>query len=42
MSVRMRGNPGHLVARLPIVSASVDAGVLVRDAQPLEISIRGA
>jgi len=40
MSVRTRGNPAALAARLPIVSASVDAGVLVRDPQPLEVSIR--
>ena len=40
MSVRTRGNPAALAARLPIVSASIDAGLLVRDARPLETSIR--
>jgi predicted permease len=40
MSVRTRGNPAALAARLPIVSAGVDASLIVRDAQPLETSIR--
>jgi hypothetical protein len=40
MSVRMRGNPAPLVARLPAIAAGVDAGLSVQDAQPLDESIR--
>ncbi len=40
MGVRVRGNPGTLVARLPIIAANVDAGLHVRDARPLEEWIR--
>lgn len=40
MSVRMRGNPATLAARLPVIAANVDAGLLVRDAQPLSGWIR--
>jgi putative ABC transport system permease protein len=38
--VRMRGNPAPLAARLPALAASIDARVLVRDAEPLDASIR--
>jgi putative ABC transport system permease protein len=40
MSVRMRGNPAALVARLPAAAAAVDARLLVRDARPLDAWIR--
>jgi predicted permease len=40
MSVRVRGNPASLVARLPAIAAGVDAGLSVQEAQPLEESIR--
>lgn len=40
LSVRMRGNPAPLVARLPAIAAGVDAGLSVQDAQPLDESIR--
>jgi putative ABC transport system permease protein len=40
MSVRMRGNPGTLAARLPIIAAEVDARLHVRDARPLTEWIR--
>ena len=40
MSVRVRGNPATLAARLPAIAATVDAGLLVRDAQPLSEWIR--
>jgi hypothetical protein len=40
MSVRMRGNPASLAARLPAIAAGVDAGLSVQDAQPLDESIR--
>jgi putative ABC transport system permease protein len=40
MSVRMRGNPAPLAARLPVIAADVDARQLVRDAQPLSAWVR--
>ena len=40
MSVRMRGNPGTLAARLPIIAATVDARLLVQDSQPMEEWVR--
>jgi hypothetical protein len=40
MSVRVRGNPATLAARLPVIAADVDARLLVRDAQPLEAWVR--
>jgi putative ABC transport system permease protein len=40
MSVRVRGNPATLAGRLPAIAATVDAGLLVRDAQPLSEWIR--
>jgi putative ABC transport system permease protein len=40
MSVRMRGNPGTLAARLPIIAATVDARLLVQDSKPMEEWVR--
>ena len=40
MSVRVRGNPAPLVARLPAIAADVDAGLYVREARPLGEWIR--
>ena len=40
MSVRVRGNPATLAARLPVIAADVDAGLLVQEAQPLDEWIR--
>lgn len=40
MSVRVRGNPAPLAARLPVIAADVDARLLVRDAQPLDAWVR--
>ena len=40
INVRVRGNPATLAARLPAIAATVDAGLLVRDAQPLSEWIR--
>ena len=40
MSVRVRGNPAPLVARLPIIAAGVDSGLHVQEARPLEEWIR--
>ena len=40
MSARMRGNAATLGARLPILAANIDAGLLVQDAQPLDESVR--
>ena len=40
MSVRMRGNPATLAARLPVIAADVDARLLVQDAQPLDEWVR--
>jgi hypothetical protein len=40
MSVRMRGNPATLAARLPVIAAAVDARLLVQEARPLNGWIR--
>jgi predicted permease len=40
MSVRTRGNPATLAARLPLIAAAVDARVLVQDSQPMEEWVR--
>jgi putative ABC transport system permease protein len=40
MSVRVRGNPGTLAARLPIIAADVDARLHVRESRPLDEWIR--
>ena len=40
MSVRVRGNPATLAARLPFIAANVDAGLFVQDAQPLDEWVR--
>ena len=40
MSVRVRGTPATLAARLPVIAAGVDAGLLVRDAQPMDEWVR--
>jgi putative ABC transport system permease protein len=40
ISVHMRGNPAALAARLPIMAASVDARLLVHEAQPLDEWVR--
>ena len=40
MSVRVRGNPATLAARLPVIAADVDAGLFVQDARPLDEWIR--
>ena len=40
MSVRLRGNPAPLAARLALIAAAVDARLMVRDAQPLNEWIR--
>ena len=40
MSVRLRGNPTTLAARLPLIAAHVDARLIVRDAQPLDAWVR--
>ena len=40
MSVRVRGNPAPLAARLPVIAADVDARLFVRDAQPLSAWVR--
>ena len=40
MSVRMRGNPAPLAARLPLIASDVDARLLVRDTLPLDALIR--
>jgi predicted permease len=39
MSVRLRGNPATLAARLPKIAADVDAGLSVQEARPLGESI---
>jgi ABC-type antimicrobial peptide transport system permease subunit len=36
MSVRVRGNPATLVARLPVIAAAVNASLSVREARTLE------
>ena len=40
VSVRVHGTPATLAARLPVIAASVDAGLLVRDAQPMDEWVR--
>ena len=40
MSVRVRGNPSALAARLPVIAADVDTRLHVRDARPLNEWIR--
>ena len=40
MSVRVRGNPAPLAARLPVIATDVDARLVVRDARPLEAWVR--
>ncbi|HVQ16981.1 MAG TPA: FtsX-like permease family protein, partial [Vicinamibacterales bacterium] len=40
MSVRVRGNPAPLAARLPVIAADVDARLLVRNSQPLDAWVR--
>ena len=40
MGVRMRGSPAALAARLPVIATTVDARILVPDAQPMEDWIR--
>jgi hypothetical protein len=40
MSVRVRGNPAALVARLPLIAADVDARLFVQEARPLDAWVR--
>jgi predicted permease len=40
MTVRTRGNPASLAARLPVIAADVDAGLFVREARPLVAWVR--
>ena len=40
MSVRVRGNPGVLAARLPLVAAAIDARLLVQESKPMEEWVR--
>ena len=40
MSVRVRGNPDRLAARLPTIAANVDAQLFVRNAQPLDVLVQ--
>jgi len=40
MSVRVRGNPGALAARLPLVAAAIDARLLVQESKPMEAWVR--
>jgi putative ABC transport system permease protein len=40
MSVRVRGNPATLTARLPVIANDVDANVFVSEARPLKEWIR--
>jgi hypothetical protein len=40
MSVRVRGNPATLAARLPVIAAKVDARLFVQDARPLDEWVR--
>jgi predicted permease len=40
MSVRMRGNPATLAARLPLIVPTVDARLIVQDSQPMEEWVR--
>ena len=39
-TVRVRGDPTTLAARLPVIAADVDAGLFVQDARPLSAWIR--
>ncbi len=39
-TVRVRGDPAALAARLPVIAADVDAGLSVQDARPLNAWIR--
>ena len=39
-TVRVRGDPATLAARLPVIAADVDAGLSVQDARPLNAWIR--
>ena len=39
-SVRVRANPAALAARLPLIAATVDAQVVVRDSQPMTAWVR--
>jgi putative ABC transport system permease protein len=40
MTVRVRGNPAGLAARLPVIAAGVDAGMYVQQAGPLDERVR--
>jgi putative ABC transport system permease protein len=40
MSVRVRGNPAPLAARLAVIAADVDAGLYLQEARPLDEWIR--
>ena len=40
MSVRVRGNPATLSARLPFIAANVDGGLFVQESQPLDEWVR--
>ena len=40
MSVRVRGNPATLAARLPVIAANVDARLFVQEARPLDEWVR--
>ncbi len=40
MSVRVRGNPATLAARLPFIAANVDGGLFVQESQPLDEWVR--
>ena len=39
-TVRVRGDPATLAARLPVIAADIDAGLSVQDARPLNAWIR--
>ncbi len=40
MSVRVRGNPAALAARLPLIAATVDPRLVVQDSLPMEAWVR--
>jgi putative ABC transport system permease protein len=40
MSVRLRGNPAPLAARLPLIATTVDARLVVQDSWPMEEWVR--
>jgi len=42
ITVRMRGNPATLAARVPFIAADLDARLLVQDARPLNEWLRNA